>query len=1230
MLKKIGEDLGFKLTDILPAKIALADDAITKRFIKLAKKLKKVAPKADDFIYFSAIMMHAAEAALINQDTGEPILNKSGQPVQGTFENFKLGNGTESVRWVSPDGIMPYRNLNRDIFGSTSLIEAHKKWVGKPLCRDHVSDSVDGIRGIIIDTYYDNKFKRVHALCALDRKNYADLARKVETGYSNSVSMGTGVGRSICFECGNPAMVEADYCACIKARSHYGEINLDLSPIELSLVVNGADALAKVRTIVASMNEYASKKQARLEELQQSSCVNPAELKSLAASLQEMQTKISSLMQIEKAAAPEQAPNISVDTGRLVALLNRIDKERDPEIRKLLEGRVDVIRAQLQTPEEPPAPAEEPAQPARATTGGGHEYTSPEWIGNAGEIGLSPANRLSSRKVKKKEGGIQGAISNDISLLRSKIDTMENVLNKLKTDVEDNHMNSARLKARAKARRAYWLGGGGVNEPTPGKEKYPKEDADKIRDTEDKQMVGEPLETGSDGLHPGDLEVKQKLLRAKELEDRRLKRRAYFQGGGGLNEPTPGKEKYPKEEADKIRDNEDKHMTGTGDMGGTDGMFPGDEATKKKLLRAALRARFTKVADRNGNLIKEASRWDIYAGDKLILTATGSEIYADQLEASWDFLKSADYGKSVIKHIRDEGFDKTAYLLKGAADPLAELDPAAIPADPALEAPVALEAPEAPLAVEAPAGDVSVSQEQGETQKAVEAALGNMEEKIAEIRDLVTGMDSDELVDIDVTVEPKADAAPAVEAPGALDEVLSASKEDVMKVEALMDSVADELAEASETLGNLDTIAAANHPMILKAVLAAVEDSEFVIASADRILEAAKKDDDKDDDDKKDKEDKKDDDKDEKDDKDEDKKDKDDKKDEKEAKAQKLLDDALRVRAENRANLLARAYEADMLDTPADPESAQCACGPEGHEQDCMAAADGETLGDLANEMKSLEDDAQSLLQSADDDEMYVDEAPETVLAARKSERDALVAQAGDIVGKYELTLGKADNATEPKYFEAHPGGKGTVTELTHTKTPEAKVETISEIHDAMRDVAESGPRNVREAAAQLHEQIVKGAMKAEDVDSLVAEGKVDAAAASYWKQFFSQAPDASSFGADLSKEFAGKKKEASQKEYQAKLRRAYDVGMDAQEKGLVSLTRTALDSYVDELMKFDDAAFESTKRVVAAYSSTKRSGGSVPRVGVDAETKAMEVTASVDAPAPSSALDMLSNLNWK
>ena len=93
-------------------------------------------------------------------------------------------------------------------------------------------------------------------------------------------------------------------------------------------------------------------------------------------------------------------------------------------------------------------------------------------------------------------------------------------------------------------------------------------------------MTGEPLETGSEGLHPGDegktyetrgkkassvedrklqrqalldsvAEGADSKLSESDLEERSMKRRAYWLGGGGLNEPTPGKEKYPKEEADK-------------------------------------------------------------------------------------------------------------------------------------------------------------------------------------------------------------------------------------------------------------------------------------------------------------------------------------------------------------------------------------------------------------------------------------------------------------------------------------------------------------------------------------------------------------------------------------------------------------------------------------------------------------------------------------------------------
>jgi hypothetical protein len=43
-------------------------------------------------------------------------------------------------------------------------IPAYKKWVGKPLCIDHKSSSVDHVRGFIVDTYYDAQRKRVVAL----------------------------------------------------------------------------------------------------------------------------------------------------------------------------------------------------------------------------------------------------------------------------------------------------------------------------------------------------------------------------------------------------------------------------------------------------------------------------------------------------------------------------------------------------------------------------------------------------------------------------------------------------------------------------------------------------------------------------------------------------------------------------------------------------------------------------------------------------------------------------------------------------------------------------------------------------------------------------------------------------------------------------------------------------------------------------------------------------------
>ena len=283
------------------------NEAIQARFASVTEALrdeqrkrgdKELSKFVDEFVYASCIMMHAAEASLINQETGEPILNKKGEPVKGWFEETKDKQGRKSVVWNSPDGIQIYRNQNFDIFPESELVKAHKEWIGKPLCKDHVSNTIDGVRGVIVDTYYDPKFKRVHALFALDKKNYPDLARKVEAGYAPNVSMGTGVGRSVCSECANVATAAHEFCAHVKNRSNYGEINLDLSPIELSIVVVGADPKAKIRRIIASMDKYRGEADA-LRKVRGAPLEAIAELEEQIDSITEMANSPISQEQIE-------------------------------------------------------------------------------------------------------------------------------------------------------------------------------------------------------------------------------------------------------------------------------------------------------------------------------------------------------------------------------------------------------------------------------------------------------------------------------------------------------------------------------------------------------------------------------------------------------------------------------------------------------------------------------------------------------------------------------------------------------------------------------------------------------------------------------------------------------------------------------------------------------------------------------------------------------------------
>ncbi len=164
-------------------------------------------------------------------------------------------------------------NMNGDAFPMKELQASYRTFVGKGNFIDHKSDDITKIRGLVIDAYLNNDDNCVECLIAVDRKSHPQLARDIETGVVNSVSMGTRVGWSTCSVCDNVARTENDYCSHIKNykgmkigfltnndKHAFGkfavhEVNHELEFIELSWVAVPAFQDAYVLEKVASLKK---------------------------------------------------------------------------------------------------------------------------------------------------------------------------------------------------------------------------------------------------------------------------------------------------------------------------------------------------------------------------------------------------------------------------------------------------------------------------------------------------------------------------------------------------------------------------------------------------------------------------------------------------------------------------------------------------------------------------------------------------------------------------------------------------------------------------------------------------------------------------------------------------------------------------------------------------------------------------------------------------------------
>jgi len=516
MLKKFANaTINVDSSKILTAERALQSEIITDRFRTLTAEIRRVAPRSEDFLYFVARGIHAMEAAAIDPVSREfnPKIghiaydNGHGKCKTCEVELFKGTRGEAlSGMWCKASTVEPFINQNGDAFSESELlaetvdpqnpsrkIQAYQTFIGRGLFTDHKSGQVENIRGIILDAAYDPKSKGVDLLIALDKVAYPELARQVTAGYSTDVSMGCQVSHSLCSECGNKAITENDYCTHVKSgkgiaragnRKVY-EVNNGLNFIEISMVTNGADPRAKIRTILASLNRI---RQAQNHETTTSEPENQL----ITDSINRIESEVEDLehrldTDITESTA-DNAKDLSDRIQKLEQQLKQLDQKIDQKVKiggnQMTQKKQDK-KAYMQGTAEPEDKVFEMSDKDYHQ----HWEEDKHMVGQgmeSGSEGLAPGYGMGSDEDVKKM--YQRASAQQRKAWRKQI--LE--------------------------RLAYMQG-----TAEPEDKVFEMSDKDYHQHwEEDKHMVGQGMESGSEGLAPGygmgsDEDVKKQLLRAK-------------------------------------------------------------------------------------------------------------------------------------------------------------------------------------------------------------------------------------------------------------------------------------------------------------------------------------------------------------------------------------------------------------------------------------------------------------------------------------------------------------------------------------------------------------------------------------------------------------------------------------------------------------------------------------------------------------------------------------------
>jgi hypothetical protein len=691
------------------------------------------------------------------------------------------------------------------------------------------------------------------------------------------------------------------------------------------------------------------------------------------------------------------------------------------------------------------------------------------------------------------------------------------------SSIMEEIMNEARLRKRAALRRrlAYHQGGSDGVEPKG----FKSEDYHKYWE-DDKHMHQTKSMGGDDGMFPGDEKVKEMQKRAKDKPALRGKI-AYHQGGSDGVEPKTFKSQdYHKYWED------DKHMHQTKSMGGDDGMFPGDEKIKEMQKRAkyngpALSTKFKQKRSFDGSINKAASCFEVYAGDKLVIAATARDIFGPTLDKNWDWLTSKDYAKTVVAEIRL--LTKTAQAAPPPPPPAPPGADAAAPPPPpggdmGMAPPPGGDMGMAPP----PGGDMGGAPpgaeggEEPAPKQVVEDALVVMEDNIEKIREALSDLAGAEDVDINVNVgKPGAEVEEGGEKL-ALSKLLSRQLK-VALAEA-KDS-ADELALLGETYDRYRSLSRSQQRELGNLTTDAIKDFSGILTDSTTLVSRANS-----------------------------------------------VVTGIRKQAARR---LSKMNKVASVRSPAVPETNQLV-------SKALDLRKSRRLDIIKTARRNLIENAADDVQDPDMGQISgvaemsaMDVAMKAPVGGHHSPGKSRGKQDVKGMGKYTPHVSMAEDdpdfADDEAMDEAgYMADDEAMDEAGYMADDEAMDESMDmadddEVMDESMDMADD-------------DEVMDESMDMADDDEAMDESEDKHMAKDKHKH------KGSKVASDLSASFLKKKAEEEREGYRVKLRRAYNVAMEMQRKGLIAQSRPALDRQVDSMMEFDDRAFEAFKRSVANF----------------------------------------------